>query len=292
MKDFLKHVLVRGLPALLVLTAAGCGGKSSSGKEDKPADTAAEPAAAEKEDSAAGTYKICGVNMDDSIVTLDTLDGYYLELKDGGSGYLYFGEDNKGDISSWALDGDKFTMKAGVSDFTGTMRKGILELDLGNDNVLTFARDDADTSALDILTMDEYVEKLKEGGASSSSDVDPSAAGDYTIYAAEVNGICVLIPEEDKDALAFTLNEDGTGTVSSEGDSEPMIWKLDGEILTFYETTGENASDQYKITLKDGIMTFYVPADEDGDEVIEYLVREDADTSEIDAKAIDPSTLN
>lgn len=292
MKDFLKHVLVRGLPALLVLTAAGCGGKSSSGKEDKPADTAAEPAAAEKEDSAAGTYKICGVNMDDSIVTLDTLDGYYLELKDGGSGYLYFGEDNKGDISSWALDGDKFTMKAGVSDFTGTIRKGILELDLGNDNVLTFARDDADTSALDILTMDEYVEKLKEGGASSSSDVDPSAAGDYTIYAAEVNGICVLIPEEDKDALAFTLNEDGTGTVSSEGDSEPMIWKLDGENLSFYETTGENASDQYKITLKDGIMTFYVPADEDGDEVIEYLVREDADTSEIDAKAIDPSTLN
>ena len=183
-------------------------------------------------------------------------------------------------------------MKAGVSDFTGTIRKGILELDLGNDNVLTFARDDADTSALDILTMDEYVEKLKEGGASSSSDVDPSAAGDYTIYAAEVNGICVLIPEEDKDALAFTLNEDGTGTVSSEGDSEPMIWKLDGENLSFYETTGENASDQYKITLKDGIMTFYVPADEDGDEVIEYLVREDADTSEIDAKAIDPSTLN
>lgn len=292
MKDFLKHVLVRGLPALLVLTAAGCGGKSSSGKEDKPADTAAEPAAAEKEDSVAGTYKICGVNMDDAIVTLDTLDGYYLELKDGGSGYLYFGEDNKGDISSWALDGDKFTMKAGVSDFTGTIRKGILELDLGNDNVLTFARDDADTSALDILTMDEYVEKLKEGGASSSSDVDPSAAGDYTIYAAEVNGICVLIPEEDKDALAFTLNEDGTGTVSSEGDSEPMIWKLDGENLSFYETTGENASDQYKITLKDGIMTFYVPADEDGDEVIEYLVREDADTSEIDAKAIDPSTLN
>ena len=292
MKDFLKHVLVRGLPALLVLTAAGCGGKSSSGKEDKPADTAAEPAAAEKEDSAAGTYKICGVNMDDSIVTLETLDGYYLELKDGGSGYLYFGEDNKGDISSWALDGDKFTMKAGVSDFTGTIRKGILELDLGNDNILTFARDDADTSALDILTMDEYVEKLKEGGASSSSDVDPSAAGDYTIYAAEVNGICVLIPEEDKDALAFTLNEDGTGTVSSEGDSEPMIWKLDGENLSFYETTGENASDQYKITLKDGIMTFYVPADEDGDEVIEYLVREDADTSEIDAKAIDPSTLN
>jgi hypothetical protein len=180
-----------------------------------------------------------------------------------------------------------------VSDFTGTIKNGILELDLGDDNVLTFARDDADTSALEILTMDEYVEKLKEGGGSSSSaEVNASAAGDYTVYAAEVNGMCILIPEEDKDALAFTLNEDGTGTVSSEGDSEPMIWKLDGEILTFYEMTGEDASSDYKITLKDGIMTFYVPADEDGDEVIEYLVRADADTSEIDAKAIDPSTLN
>ena len=284
MKDFLKHVLVRGLPALLVLTAAGCGGKSSSGKDDKPAEAAAET-------SDAGTYKICGVNMEDSIVMLDTLEGYYLELKDGGTGYLYFGDANKGDISSWALDGDKFTMKAGVSEFTGTIKNGILELDLGDGDMITFAKEGADTSALEILTMEEYAEKSKSGGT-SSADFDPSPAGEYTIYAAESGGICVLIPDEDKNTFAFTLNEDGTGMVYSGDESEKVLWKLDGETLTFYETTGESATDDYEITLKDGIMTFYVPADGENDEVIEYLVKEGADTSEIDAKAVDPSALN
>ena len=48
MKQILKHILVRGIPALLVLSAAGCGKSASETAEavSKPEETAAQPAAA------------------------------------------------------------------------------------------------------------------------------------------------------------------------------------------------------------------------------------------------------
>ena len=58
-------------------------------------------------------------------------------------------------------------------------------------------------------------------------------------------------------------------------------------MLTFYELSGEPATADYDITWNDGIMTIAVPPDEDNDQVIyEYLVREGADTSEIDKRAV------
>lgn len=295
MKQIWKHILAKSLPAFLILAAAGCGSGNSVSElteEKEPEAAPAETANAEVQDnSGAGKYNALGVRLDDYIVKTDSVEGNYLDLAEDGSGYLYFGDDNQGDITSWDAGGKTFTMKAGVSEFTGTLENGILDLSFGDDLIITFAKEGSDTSSLKIMTLDEYKEaRQKESSSDAGSESDP--AGDYTAYAVETQGIVILLPEEDRDAFAFTLNEDGTGTVSADGDSEAVIWKLDGEKLTFYETTGELASGDYEITLKDGIMTFYIPPDGEDDEIIEYLVKDGADTSKIDANAVAPSTLN
>ena len=289
-KQLWKQLLVRGLPALLILGAAGCGSSNSVSEiaNDSKPEEAAQPAPAEAAGDE-GTYNALGLKMDDAIVETDSLKGNYLEFREDGTGYLYFGDDNQGDISSWSNDGS-FSMKAGVSEFTGTMKNGILELNLGDDYVITFAKDDADTSALKVMTLDEYKAAMtKENEAEAKSGGSP--AGYYYAYAAESGDLCILLPEEDQDAFAFTMNEDGTGQVHAEGESEDVLWKLDGETLMFYEVTGEPATDDYEITLKDGIMTILVPGEDGEDDIYEYLVRDGADTSEIDARAVDPSTL-
>ncbi|MBQ1440129.1 MAG: hypothetical protein IIZ10_10595 [Solobacterium sp.] len=290
MKQILKHILVRGIPALLVLSAAGCGKSASETAEavSKPEETAAQPAAAPAaEVSAAGKYNALGLIMGQYVVEVDSMKGNYLELKDDGSGYLYFGADNQGDISSWEETNGAFTMKAGVSEFTGELKDGILDLELGDEFVVKFAKDGIDTSAFKIVTMEEYRDlAAKEAG---SKDENKSIAGFYYAYAVESGDMCILLPEEDRNSFAFTINDDGTGKVHVDDESEDTLWKLDGDVLTFYELSGEPATADYDITWNDGIITIAVPPDEDNDQVIyEYLVREGADTLKIDMRAVKP----
>jgi len=293
MKKFWKHVLLTGLPVLMMLSA-GCGSSTQTSSaagtaEAETAQPAGGSSAAQTESAApetagtAGKYTAQGLVRDDYVITTDSLEGYYLELEEGGSGYLYFGEDNKGPITSWEENSGTFTMKAGVSDFKGTLKDGLLSLDLGDNLVICFAAEGTDTSGLNRITAEEY-----KALGTAKSDVTPEQgaanAGKYIIYAVESGDKCVLIGEEDKDAFVVTLKEDGTGLISVEDESQEILWKLPGEALTLYETTGELATDKYEITLKNGIMTVLVPGTNGDPDIIEYLVTADADVSEIDKK--------
>ena len=291
MNRILKRIAAGTIPAFMVFAMAGCG-KSASETADsvtKPEETAAQPAAAPAEEgSTAGKYTALGVNMGQYVVEVDSMKGNYLELKDDGTGYLYFGADNQGDISSWEEKNGAFTMKAGVSDFTGQLKDGILDLDLGDEFVVKFAKEGTDASAFKLLTMEEYRElAAKEAGSKDGSE---SIAGFYYAYAVESGDRCIRLPEEDRNSFAFTINDDGTGKVHVDDEFEETIWKLEGDVLTFSELSGEPATAKYDITWNDGIITIVVPPDEEGGNPInEYLVREGADTSEIDKRAVDPS---
>ncbi len=278
MKQNRKTILVRGLAAFLFFSAAGCGsGNTASGTADSG------------KASDAGKYTALGIRMDNNIVETDSLAGNYIDLAADGTGYLYFGDDNQGNITSWETNGSSFSMKAGVSEFAGTVKNGILDLSLGDDIVVVYAKEGTDTSSLNVMTLQEYQQAMTEDNEAKSGG---SPAGKYSLYAVKSGDLCILIPDEDKDSFAFDLNEDGTGSVYSDGEAESVIWKLDGDKLSFYEVNGQPASDDYEITLKDGIMTFFIPGENGEDDIWEYLTRDDADTSEIDKDAIDPTALD
>lgn len=68
---------------------------------------------------------------------------WYVTLKDDGSGYLYWGDNNKGDIEYWKGSGDDFSMQAGVSDFTDgcSLKDGILKLDIDGIVIVFITKD-------------------------------------------------------------------------------------------------------------------------------------------------------
>ena len=176
MKQILKRIIAGGIPAFMLLALAGCG-KSASGLPEavsKPEETAAQPAAAPAEAPAAeatsaGKYNALGMNMGQYVVEVDSMKGNYLDLKEDGSGYLYFGENNQGDITSWEENNGAFTMKAGVSDFTGELRDGVIDLSLGDEFVIKFAKDGTDTSSFKIITMKEYQELVAKDKGSNDA---------------------------------------------------------------------------------------------------------------------------
>ena len=109
-----------------------------------------------------GKYEAVGLYINDCYVEDEMFDGWYLKLDDDGTGFMYFGEDNQGDISDWSMDGDSLTLKAGVSVFSGqsSIKNGILLLDFDNDTLIAFADPDVDRSSLNIVTLDEYSEEM------------------------------------------------------------------------------------------------------------------------------------
>ena len=77
------------------------------------------------------------------------MDPWYVTLRDDKTGYLYLGDDNQGEISSWSGSGEDFTMKAGISVFEGDsyLKDGILRLDFDG-YVVVFLSKDADREVL------------------------------------------------------------------------------------------------------------------------------------------------
>ena len=281
MKKYLNLLIKLLAVTSLSVSLAACGTSTS---EETPKESAEDSPVTEAVSKLtdAGTYKAVGVKLDDYIVESDSTKGYTIELTEDGAGNLNFGEDNKGPITSWDNSGS-FTMKAGVSDFTGTLKDGILYLDLGDGIVICFAQDNADLSTLKVISMDEY-KKLANTVVSDVSAI----AGEYKIYALESEGMCVAIPEGE---LEFTINlkEDGTASVTVDGETEELTWKLDGKTLTLLDQAGNISGGEYDITVKDGIITFFVPGTNGEADIYEYLVTKDADVSGL--HAVDPSTL-
>lgn len=116
-----------------------------------------------KEINYTGRYDAVGIYLNDYYVKDEMIDGWYLELNEDKAGYMFFGEDNQGDISEWLMDGDKLILKAGVSVFEGnsTIKDGILLLDFENDMIIAFCSSEKDLTRLNVISADEYMELTK-----------------------------------------------------------------------------------------------------------------------------------
>ncbi len=276
------------LAALLAAAMAACGsGTKDNGAEESaaPSETAETQEAPAAEEKDTGTYNIKGISLDGYIVEVEEMKGEYIEFEENGGGYLYFGDDNKGPISEWSNENGTFSMKAGISDFTGDMKDGILMLDFGDDIIACFAKDSADLSGLKIITLDEYKKIAKETAGGTAAVKDESLAGTYTLYAAEGAGYLFQVPTEGEDMTfeQITLNEDGSGLVTVDTETENITWASENGALELIEPDGSSTKGRYDITIGDGFIIWVVPADGETPEIKEYFAREDADVESLGA---------
>lgn len=102
-------------------------------------------------------YKGSGFLINDYCVEVEDIKNWYIELYDNNKGKLYMGENKKGLITEWTLNGERLSIKAGSSEWGGksSLKDGVLILD-NEDYLLAFFADDKDTGDIKIVTEDEY----------------------------------------------------------------------------------------------------------------------------------------
>lgn len=130
---------------VIVFALAACG-KSKPGSSENPLS------------KYAGEYVFYCVDLAGNHIAVEEFVGTTTTLNADGTGYLDWGEDNKGPITEWTVDDESagaITIKAGVSTMSGTVKDGILRITLEEDLVSVYALEGADTSALPLVTPDE-----------------------------------------------------------------------------------------------------------------------------------------
>ena len=193
----------RRLPAaVLVMTVvmsflSACG--SSAPKETAAAETtAAETTAAEtKEETTAaetteaatepeteakkefpieGDYTLFAAEEEgDRVASADMEMESVITLEEGGKGSMSFDGDSMG-ITEWTLDGEEFFLKMDDGgEAGGTLKDGIIKLDImgTGEMYLYLAQEGADTSAYEVMTLDELL--AKRAGGSSGADTKTAA---------------------------------------------------------------------------------------------------------------------
>ena len=113
-----------------------------------------------------GTYTAFGALSEGHAFYAESLElTSELMLEKDGTGYMTLNGD-KTTVKKWTRDGEKLQVTVddgGTADCI--IRDGIIELeipDTGGD-VLYFAKEDADTSSYELMTMEEYTEKVNNG---------------------------------------------------------------------------------------------------------------------------------
>lgn len=115
--------------------------------------------------AAAGTYTFYAAVIDGYYIDIPEFEGRTTTLDADGGGALEWGDDNKGPISEWTIDGEKVVIKAGVSEMDATLKDGILSVDLSDDTLTMFVvyvKDGADTSSMPVITSEEYAAILAQ----------------------------------------------------------------------------------------------------------------------------------
>ncbi len=104
-------------------------------------------------------YSFFGYYMNDMYIKVDDpeVNGWYVELRNDGTGYIYFGDDTQGEVTSWSGTGDDFNMQEGAATFGegSSLKDGVLSLDCDG-YVVVFLSDEADADSLNAVTLEEY----------------------------------------------------------------------------------------------------------------------------------------
>lgn len=276
------------LRILILLTAlclaaglCACGAPAAPAAQATPAPAAPAPetAASAVPETAvavpqAGEYKGYSLILDGHYLIWQDLEDYSVTLEADGTGALDWGEDNRGPVSSWTAEGEKVTIKAGVSVMEGSIRDGVLLLDLEDGMVLCFVKDGADTSAMERITIEQYRALTEEKPAA-----ELPVEGDYTAFAVQYNGQTVSAEELQMD-LAMTLRADGTGSMRSDAEEMELTWSLTDGTLTITMADGGIADAPFE----NGIAALDLYGD--GSMVI-YCAQAGADTSGIQVMSMD-----
>ena len=117
-------------------------------------------------EAASGTYKYYAVKIGDSYFAVPEQENQTTTLDANGGGSLYWGEDNKGPITKWSIDGEKVKIKAGISDMDATLKDGILVIEISDSDDLqmscVFIKEGADTSGMPLTSLEEYASEYQE----------------------------------------------------------------------------------------------------------------------------------
>ena len=199
-------------------------------------------------------------------VKTEELEGNSVTLKNDGTGYLDWGDDNKGPISEWTADGENLIIKAGVSEMNATLKGGILTIDLSDEDYdwqVVFIEDAVDTSSMPLITPDELA-KLTE---------EDAAVGEYTMFGISNDSYPdVIVSTENLDGTSIiTLKEDGTGTMllRDEADDEYEVkWEVNDGKLSLTDDSGT-----LEAKIADGVIELHF----DDQKITAYYAKDGAD---------------
>lgn len=280
MKNY-RAVIAILLTLMLTLSLCGCGSTSTP---ETQISTAQTPYSMEytgfcAKFSAAYLASILGIDGEwkengERYVAYDEIAGNTVTLNSDGTGYLYLGEDNKGPIDSWSLNGTALQFKAGVSTFNGTIEDGFMTLKIEEGFSLCFVAPGTDTSQIQLLSVEEFVSQLlgvsMEDGE-TQNDKTFSAVGEYTLFGVENEGF-LLYAQEAQVTSSITLKEEG-GSITANGDTvEISSWTEENGEITCVLTDGSTA----KGPIHNGIIELDLLGTGD---VIFYYAQQGADIS-------------
>ena len=113
----------------------------------------------------AGVYTFYAIGIGENYIAAEVMEGRTVTLNADGTGALDWGDDNKGPISEWTLDGEKAVIQAGISTMDATLKDGILSIEIGDNSekwLGIFVTEDADTSGYTLLSESD-ISKLYSG---------------------------------------------------------------------------------------------------------------------------------
>ena len=111
--------------------------------------------------SCGGTkYTLIAYDYDGHVIAADSITSE-LTLNDSGSGSVVI--NGSGGRITWTEEDGVLTLRSGGDVFSGTLKDGIAAIDFGDGTLMYYAAEGADTSALNVMTFEEYAFETVRG---------------------------------------------------------------------------------------------------------------------------------
>ena len=157
--------------------------------------------------------------LESQYVRVEEMVGETVTLKGDGTGSLYWGEDNQGPISQWSLTGEQISISAGVSHITGTLKNGLMQLDINDGFTAYFALPGAEPSSIQPLSSEEYydyvMKQVLSAGDDGSSSQEPAASSEAPQEENLLAAAAAALDPAQGVHLRYDLTLEGMGTTQS-----------------------------------------------------------------------------
>ena len=106
-------------------------------------------------------YTLFAYDYDGRIIAAEDMTSE-LTLNENGTGRMTINGES-GRIASWTEEDGILLLRSGDDTLSGTIRDGILTLDLGDGNLLYYASENADTSSVPVIRFEDYLYQSVRG---------------------------------------------------------------------------------------------------------------------------------